>query len=93
MTSTLIIGVNIRIENQQLKYIPSIQYPIKFKKGRLTKIQILLDFDSKVNTMTPAYMAILALHVCSIDVGVKKIDGSTLLTYSMMLANFQIEDK
>lgn len=43
--------------------------------------------------MTPAYAAVLGLRDCPIDVGNQNIDGSTLLTHGMVLANFQLEDK
>ena len=33
-------------------------------------------------------MAKLELRICSTDVGAQKIDGSTLSTHNMVLANF-----
>lgn len=79
--------VNIRVKDQQLERIPSIQYPIKFKKGH-TKIQALINSDSEVNVMTSAYAAVLVLHVCLTDVVGQKIDGFTLPAHGMVLANF-----
>lgn len=43
--------------------------------------------------MALAYAAVLRLHICSTDVRAQKIDESTFLSYSMMLVNFQLENK
>ena len=43
--------------------------------------------------MTPAYAAKLGLQVRKADIGAQKIDGSTLETFGMVLADFQVEDK
>ena len=43
--------------------------------------------------MTSAYASKLGLQVRHTDVGAQKIDGSTLQTFGMILANFQVEDK
>ena len=52
-----------------------------------------MDLGSKVNAITPAYIAKLGLKVQKTDIGAQKIDGSTLDIFEMVLANFQIEDK
>ena len=43
--------------------------------------------------MTPAFASKLGLKVCSTDVKAQKIDGSTLQTFGMVLASFQVEGK
>ena len=43
--------------------------------------------------MTPAYASKLGLQVYHINIGAQTIDGSTLETFRMVLASFQIEDK
>ena len=43
--------------------------------------------------MTPAYTAKLGLQVQKANIGAQKIDGSTLETFGMVLADFQVEDK
>ena len=43
--------------------------------------------------MTPGYTSKLGLKVRPTNVKAKKIDGSTLKTFGMVLANFQVEDK
>ena len=42
--------------------------------------------------MTPGYILKLGLKVRSTDVRAQKIDGSTLETFGMVLASFQVED-
>ena len=43
--------------------------------------------------MTPAYVAHLGLKVRMINVSAQKIDGSSLATYGMVIAAFQVVDK
>ena len=43
--------------------------------------------------MTPAYAAHLSLKVRMTDVGAQKIDTSSLATYGMVIAAFQVVDK
>ena len=86
------IGVNIRVEDQQLECISSIQYLMKFKKD-YTEVQALVNSSTKINAMTLAYTAKLELHVYPTDNGTQKIDRSILLTYGIVLANFQMKNK
>ena len=73
-----------------LQRVPCVHYPIQFKKK---EVQALIDSGSEVNAMSPAYASKLGLRVRHTDVGAQKIDGSTLQTFGMVLANFQVEDK
>lgn len=57
----------MEVENQQQKHILCIQYLVSFKKGH-TKVQALINFDSKVNAIIPAYAAVLGLRICLTDV-------------------------
>ena len=75
-----------------LNRVPCICYPMRFKKSKV-QIQALIDSGSEVNAMTPAYASKLGLKVHTTDVGAQKIDGSTLETFGMVLASFQVEDK
>lgn len=70
-----------------LKCISCIYYLIEFKKDQ-TKVQALLDSDSKVNVMTPAYAARLGFKIWPTNVEAQKINGSTFETFGMVLANF-----
>ena len=74
-----------------LDWVPYICYPIRFKKSEI-QVQALFDSGSKVNAMTPRYASKLGLKVRPTDVGAQKIDGSTLKTFGMVLASFQVED-
>ena len=42
--------------------------------------------------MTLGYASKLGLKIHPINVGTQKIDGSTLETFAMVLASFQVED-
>lgn len=87
-----ITEVSIRVENQQLEYVLSILYLVKFKKDKI-EIRALIDFSSEVNAITSAYAALQRLRACSIDIGAQKIDGSTLSTHYIVLTNFYLKDK
>lgn len=70
-----------------LKHIPCFHHPIRFKKDQ-GKVRALIDLGSKVNVMTPAYMAILSLKVRTTDVKAQKINSSSLAIYKMVIAGF-----
>ena len=76
-----------------LDRVPCIRYPVQFCKDKGKDVLALLDFGSEVNAMTPAHAAHLGLKVRVTDVGAQKIDGSSLATYGMVIAAFQIVDK
>ena len=75
-----------------LEWLQCIHYPLRFRKDTVG-VRALVDLGSKVNAMTPAYAAKLGLQVRKADIGAQKIDGSTLETFGMVLADFQVEDK
>lgn len=58
-----------------------------FKKNQV-KIQALLDSDSKINVITPAYAARLSLKVFPTNVKTQKIDNSILKAFGIVLAIF-----
>ena len=76
-----------------LDKVSCICYPVQFRKDKGKDVLALLDSGSEVNAMTPAYTAHLGLKVRVTDVGVQKIDGSSLATYSMVIAAFQVVNK
>ena len=76
----------------QLEKVRCIYYPIRFQKD-FAGVRALLDLGSEVNAMTPGSASKLGLKACPTDVGAQKIDGSTLQTFGMVLASFQVEDK
>ena len=80
------------MEDTSLARVPCIHYPVQFRKDP-NGTQALLDSGSEVNAMNPAYASRLGLRVHRNDIGAQKIDGSTLKTFGMVLASFQVEDK
>ena len=40
---------------EALERVPRIHYPIQFKSLNETQVQALIDLDSEVNAITPAY--------------------------------------
>ena len=80
-------------KKKALEYVPCIHYPVQFKGRNKNQVQALIDSDSEVNAMIPAYTSRLGLRDYRNDIGAQKIDGSTLETFGMVLASFQVEDK
>ena len=58
-----------------------------------TKVWALIDLSSEVNAITLIYAAKLGLKVHHTKVRAQKVDGSTLETFGMVLASFQVKDK
>ena len=77
-------------DDMALQRVSCIHYLIWFKKK---EVQALIDSSSEVNAMILAYVLRLGLRVYHTNVGAQKIDGSTLKTFEMVLASFQVEDK
>ena len=88
-TSSLVTETNEEVILERVLYI---HYPLRFRKD-IAGVGALIDSGSEVNTMTPAYAAKLGLKDRKTDIGPQKIDGSTLKTFGMVLADFQVEDK
>ena len=76
-----------------LDRVPCIYYSIQFRKDKYKNILALLDSGNEVNAMTPAYTAYLGLQIGVNDVGAQKIEKSSLATYSMVIAAFQVVNK
>ena len=76
-----------------LDQVSYIHYPVQFRKNKRAIIQALTNSNSEVNAMAPAYAAKLGLKVCLINVGAQKINSSSLRTFEMVIAGFQIKDK
>lgn len=56
-------------------------------------VKALINSSSEINTMTSAYASKLGLQARHMNVGVQKIDGSTLPMFKMVLASFQVKNK
>ena len=76
-----------------LDKVSCICYPVQFCKDKDKDVLALLNSGSKVNAMNPAYAAHLGLKVRVTDVDAQKIDRSSLATYGMVIAAFQVVDK
>ena len=86
-TSTSMTGPR----TETLDCVPCIHYPAQFKKDT-AEVLALIDSGSEVNAIAPAYAKKLGLRVRKTNVGAQKIDGSTLKTYDMVIAGFQVQD-
>ena len=53
----------------------------------------MLDSRSEVNAITPVYAAHLGLKMRVTNVGMQKIDRSSLAIYGMVIAAFQVVNK
>ena len=92
-TSALVTEVSKKNQEVILDRVPCIHYPMQFRKDKKATIQALINSGSKVNAITPAYAKQLGLQVRKTNVGAQKIDGSSLWTFEMVIAGFQVEDK
>ena len=81
------VGKNLR---SNLVRVSCIRYPINFRKRSMLA---LLDSSSEINAIHPAFAKELGFPIRPTDVGVQKIDGTTLETYGMVVAAFLVEDK
>ena len=82
-------GVGKNLE-ANITRVPCIRYPINFRKK---SVSTLLDSDSEVNAVHPAFVKELGLPIRPTDVRTQKIDSTTLETYRMVVAAFSMEDK
>ena len=76
-----------------LDRVPCICYLVQFCKDKGKDILALLAPGSEINAMTLAYAAYLGLEVRVTNIGAQKINGSSLATYGMVIAAFQVVDK
>lgn len=77
-------------EETILDGIPYIHYLVQFKKD---EVRALIESSSKINAITPAYVAKLDFRTCYINVATKKIDCYTFPIFGIVLANFRMKDK
>ena len=57
------------------------------------QVKALLNNGSKINAMNPTFIRKLGFHIRMTNVGAQKINGSTLKTFRIVIADFQVEDK
>ena len=84
-------------KNVMLKKISYIYYPVWFQKSQQLEVQeqvrALLDSDSKINVMNPAFTQKLGFHIQKTNVGAQKIDSSTLKNLEIIIAKFLVKNK
>ena len=73
-----------------LKKVPCIHYLVWFPEKQ---VKTLFDSGGKINAMNPAFAWKLGLHIRKTNIKDQKIDDSTLKTFGMVIADFQVEDK
>ena len=76
-----------------LDQVPCIYYLVQFQNNKKTTIWVLMNSDSEVNAMTPAYVKKLGLQTRKTDIKTQKIDGSSINAFGMVIASFQVLDK
>ena len=76
-----------------LDQVSWLHYPVQFQKDKGAIIWALIDSGSEVNVMTLAYAKKLGLRTQKSDVRAQKIDGSSLKTFGMVIAGFQVINK
>ena len=92
-TSASVIIANKEAPKVILNRVPCIYYLVQFWKDKEAIIQVLINSGSEVNTMTLAYAKQLGFQIRKADDGAQKIDGSSLDTFEIAIAGFQIIDK
>ena len=70
--------------------VPCIYYPVRFQEEQ---VRALLGSGSEINAMNLDYAWKLRLKIRKTNVGAQKIDGSTLETFGIVIADFEIKDK
>ena len=86
-------GASKKVPEVVLDWVLCIHHPVQFRKDKEETIRALINAGSEVNVMTPAYAKKLGLRTRKTDVGAQKIDGSSLDTFGMVIAGFQVIDK
>ena len=89
----LVTGASNKAQKVILDWLPCIHYPVQLLKDKRAIIQALIYLGSKINAMTPAYAKQLGLQVQKTDIEAQKINGSSLWTFGMVIAGFQVENK
>ncbi len=73
----MLVTVSLEASIGLLQHVPCIWYPVQFQEDQL-KVKVLIDSDSEVNAMTPAYTKKLGLTTRKTSIRAQKIDDSPL---------------
>ena len=76
-------------KKEELEQGPCIWYPVTFKD----QTKALLDPKSKVNVMSQAFAHQVDFTIWKTNVGVQKINNTTLETYAIVVSTFFVLDK
>ena len=92
--SLLVTGASTKaLKVRVLDKVSSIFYLIQFCKDKSKHVLALLDSGSEVNAITSTYAAYLGLKVRVTNVGMQKINESSLAIYNIVIAAFKVVDK
>ena len=75
---------------EALEHIFCIHYPVQFKNTDKAPVQGLINSGSEVNAIYQSFVKQLGLTIRPIDIGVQKIDKTTLDTYGIVVAVFSV---
>ena len=76
-----------------LDWVLCIYYLIQFWKDKGAIVQALINSDSEVNAITPAYAKQLGVRIQKTDVRAQRINGLSLDTFEIVIADIQVIDK
>lgn len=93
LTIFVLIKETSKKDKVVLKKVPYIYYLLYFRKDKKIEMQALINSNSKINAIKPAYTLKLGLKVDHIDNGTQKIDEFTFQIFEIVLARFQVEDR
>ena len=93
VTSASMTSTNKEAPEVILDWVPCIHYLVQFWKDKGATIQALIDFGSKEKAITLAFAKKLGLQTQRTDGGTQKIDKSSLDTFGMVIAGFQVLNK
>lgn len=79
----------VTASSEVLQRMPCIWYPVQFQNN---KVQTLINSDSKVNVITPAYTTKLGLNIQKTNIRAQKIDGLPIEIYSMVSASLSLQN-
>ena len=68
-------------------------YPVQFRKDNSKDVLALLGSGNELNLMILVYTAHLDFKVRVTNVDAQRIDGSSLATYGIVIAAFQVVNK
>ena len=88
----LVNGAKKTQEVKILDWIFCIYYLVQFQKDKKV-MRVLINSSNKISIMTLPYAKQLSLWIRKTDIKVYKIDKSSLKTFRMVIAGFQVIDK